>query len=88
MVISDRSVAALAKEDAKHLLHEMVLIRRFEEKAAEMYGKGKIHGFLHLYIGQEAVAEGRFRSCARTTTSHPLQGARPRDDAGRGRRTP
>lgn len=58
MVISDRSVAALSKEEANHLLHEMVLIRRFEEKAAEMYGKGKIRGFLHLYIGQEAVAVG------------------------------
>src|SRR5688572_17840365 len=58
MVISDRSVAALTKEEAKHLLHEMVLIRRFEEKAAEMYAKGKIRGFLHLYIGQEAVAIG------------------------------
>jgi pyruvate dehydrogenase E1 component alpha subunit len=38
----------------------MVLIRRFEEKAAEMYARGKIKGFLHLYIGQEAVAVGVF----------------------------
>ncbi|MGH7262641.1 MAG: thiamine pyrophosphate-dependent enzyme, partial [Candidatus Rokuibacteriota bacterium] len=36
----------------------MVLIRRFEEKAAEMYALGKIGGFLHLYIGQEAIAVG------------------------------
>jgi pyruvate dehydrogenase E1 component alpha subunit len=36
----------------------MLNIRRFEEKAAEMYARGKIHGFLHLYIGQEAVATG------------------------------
>ena len=36
----------------------MQLIRRFEEKAAEMYALGKIGGFLHLYIGQEAVAVG------------------------------
>ena len=36
----------------------MVLIRRFEEKAAEAYALGKIGGFLHLYIGQEAVAVG------------------------------
>jgi pyruvate dehydrogenase E1 component alpha subunit len=36
----------------------MALIRRFEEKAAEMYALGKIGGFLHLYIGQEAVAVG------------------------------
>jgi pyruvate dehydrogenase E1 component alpha subunit len=36
----------------------MVLIRRFEEKAAEMYALGKIGGFLHLYVGEEAVAVG------------------------------
>jgi pyruvate dehydrogenase E1 component alpha subunit len=36
----------------------MVLIRRFEEKAAELYGAGHIRGFLHLYIGEEAVAAG------------------------------
>jgi pyruvate dehydrogenase E1 component alpha subunit len=36
----------------------MMHIRRFEEKAAEMYAKGRIKGFLHLYIGQEAVATG------------------------------
>jgi pyruvate dehydrogenase E1 component subunit alpha len=40
------------------LLAQMQLIRRFEEKAAEMYALGKIGGFLHLYIGQEAVAVG------------------------------
>jgi pyruvate dehydrogenase E1 component alpha subunit len=42
----------------RQLLEEMLLIRRFEEKAAEMYALGKIGGFLHLYIGQEAVAVG------------------------------
>jgi pyruvate dehydrogenase E1 component alpha subunit len=40
------------------LLERMLLIRRFEEKAAEMYQAGKIRGFLHLYIGEEAVAAG------------------------------
>ena len=43
---------------ARQLLHDMALIRRFEEKAAEMYARGRIRGFLHLYIGQEAVAVG------------------------------
>src|SRR5690242_1564530 len=43
---------------ARRFFHEMSLIRRFEEKAAEMYALGKIGGFLHLYIGQEAVAVG------------------------------
>ena len=40
------------------LLRDMTLIRRFEEKCAEMYSAQKIQGFLHLYIGEEAVAVG------------------------------
>ncbi len=40
------------------LLHQMLRIRRFEEKCAELYSLGKIRGFLHLYIGEEAVAVG------------------------------
>ncbi|MFN2465880.1 MAG: pyruvate dehydrogenase (acetyl-transferring) E1 component subunit alpha [Candidatus Dormibacteria bacterium] len=47
--------------EAKRLLdwyRQMYLIRRFEEAAAEMYALGKIGGFLHLYIGEEAVAVG------------------------------
>src|SRR5260370_35537212 len=43
---------------AKKLLSQMMLIRRFEEKAAESYALGKIGGFLHLYIGEEAGAVG------------------------------
>src|SRR5512146_1717447 len=42
----------------KDLLEKMLLIRRFEEKAAEMYTLGKIGGFCHLYIGQEATSVG------------------------------
>ncbi|HMA45296.1 MAG TPA: pyruvate dehydrogenase (acetyl-transferring) E1 component subunit alpha [Gemmatimonadales bacterium] len=42
----------------RRLLREMLLIRRFEEKAAEAYALGKIGGFCHLYIGQEAVGVG------------------------------
>ena len=40
------------------LYRDMLLIRRFEEKAAEMYALGRIGGFCHLYIGEEAVAVG------------------------------
>ena len=40
------------------LLRQMILIRRLEEKSAEAYSLGKIGGFCHLYIGQEAVAVG------------------------------
>src|SRR5499433_4384346 len=43
---------------ARRLLRDMLLIRRFEEKAAEAYALGKIGGFLHLSIGEEAVAAG------------------------------
>jgi pyruvate dehydrogenase E1 component subunit alpha len=42
----------------KDLLEKMLLVRRFEEKAAELYTLGKIGGFCHLYIGQEAVGVG------------------------------
>jgi pyruvate dehydrogenase E1 component alpha subunit len=45
-------------EKSIQLLYQMILMRRFEEKAAEQYTKGKIRGFLHLYIGEEAVAVG------------------------------
>lgn len=57
------ATAQAAKDDAQQQLHrrmlrQMLLIRRFEEKAAEAYALGKIGGFCHLYIGQEAVAVG------------------------------
>ncbi|HWN12068.1 MAG TPA: pyruvate dehydrogenase (acetyl-transferring) E1 component subunit alpha [Pyrinomonadaceae bacterium] len=48
----------LDRETLIGIYHEMVLVRRFEEKAAEAYSSGKIGGFCHLYIGQEAVAIG------------------------------
>jgi pyruvate dehydrogenase E1 component alpha subunit len=43
---------------AENFYRQMLLIRRFEEKCVEMYSKEKIRGFLHLYIGEEAVAVG------------------------------
>ncbi len=46
------------EEHARTLLRHMLLIRRFEEKCAELYTQEKIRGFLHLYIGEEAVAAG------------------------------
>ena len=48
----------IEREQALELLRQMVLIRRFEEKSAELYTLGKIRGCLHLYIGEEAVAVG------------------------------
>ncbi len=47
-----------SKEELLRLYREMLLIRRFEERAGQLYGLGLIGGFCHLYIGQEAVAVG------------------------------
>ncbi len=52
----------IPREHALHLLREMLRIRLFEEKCAELYGEEKIRGFLHLYIGEEAVAAGAMQS--------------------------
>lgn len=48
----------LSDEDAVSMYEQMFLQRRFEERAMQMYQKGKFGGFLHLYIGQEAVSTG------------------------------
>lgn len=48
----------MQKQEHLDLYYQMVLIRRVEERAAELYQQGKIGGFLHLYIGQEAVSTG------------------------------
>jgi pyruvate dehydrogenase E1 component, alpha subunit len=52
----------IPREHGLRLLHEMLRIRRFEEKCAELYSAGKIRGFLHLYIGEEAVAVGAMQT--------------------------
>ena len=55
----------MTPENRDHLvlqLRQMLLIRRFEEKSAELYTAEKIRGFLHLYIGEEAVAVGALRA--------------------------
>jgi len=46
------------KDELLHFYREMLLIRRFEEKAGQLYGMGLIGGFCHLYIGQEAIVVG------------------------------
>ena len=48
----------MEKQQYLDLYYQMVLIRRVEERAAELYQQGKVGGFLHLYIGQEAVSTG------------------------------
>ena len=52
------AVADLGKDVELRAFRDMLLIRRFEEKAGQMYGMGLIGGFCHLYIGQEAVVVG------------------------------
>jgi pyruvate dehydrogenase E1 component alpha subunit len=63
--MSELTMAAPIPVEREHgllLLHEMIRIRRFEEKAAEVYSLGKIRGFLHLYIGEEACAVGAMQA--------------------------
>src|SRR5436190_6000658 len=55
----------LDRETLVNLYYQMLLVRRFEEKSAESYSMGKIGGFCHLYIGQEAVAIGAISAIRR-----------------------
>ncbi|MFQ5848487.1 MAG: pyruvate dehydrogenase (acetyl-transferring) E1 component subunit alpha [Candidatus Methylomirabilales bacterium] len=50
--------SGLDKKSLLNFLHQMLLIRKFEDKAGELYARGKVAGFLHLYNGEEAVAVG------------------------------
>ncbi len=53
-----RANPKMSKEDTLQAYRDMLMIRRFEERAGQMYGMGLIGGFCHLYIGQEAVVTG------------------------------
>ena len=55
---SARAESAAGREQLLKLYRDMLLIRRFEERAGQLYGMGLIGGFCHLYIGQEAIAVG------------------------------
>jgi pyruvate dehydrogenase E1 component alpha subunit len=59
---SNKKTPPLERQHALHLLREMLRIRRLEEKCAELYTATKIRGFLHLYIGEEAVAVGAMQA--------------------------
>jgi TPP-dependent pyruvate/acetoin dehydrogenase alpha subunit len=56
--VVERDRPGAKRDHALQFLRQMLCIRRFEEKCAELYTRGKIQGFLHLYIGEEAVAVG------------------------------
>ena len=58
LAANQTSPSEFSKEQELQALRQMLLIRRFEEKAGQMYGMGLIGGFCHLYIGQEAVVVG------------------------------
>ena len=58
MAAKKTSKANVSEDNLLHYYREMLLIRRFEEKAGQLYGMGLIGGFCHLYIGQEAVVVG------------------------------
>ena len=57
-----RKPPTIEREHAMHLLKEMLRIRRLEEKCVELYTASKIRGFVHLYIGEEAVAVGAMQA--------------------------
>ncbi len=58
MAISNATLAGLTRTQLLEMHYKMALLRRFEEKSAEEYTRGKIGGFMHLYIGQEAIGVG------------------------------
>lgn len=60
-----------SKEELVRYYREMLLIRRFEEKAGQLYGMGLIGGFCHLYIGQEAVVVGLEAAAKEGTSASP-----------------
>lgn len=62
LVLPAAKLADLSLEEELSAYRDMLLIRRFEEKAGQMYGMGLIGGFCHLYIGQEAVVVGVMRA--------------------------
>lgn len=62
MMTEPTLVGIADRAHAVHLFKEMLRIRRFEEKCAELYSAGKIRGFLHLYIGEEAAAVGAMQA--------------------------
>ena len=71
-------VTQRSRDDCNVRLRDMLRIRRFEERCAELYSAGKIRGFLHLYIGEEAVAVGAMPALApRRRRRRDLPRARP-----------
>jgi len=64
----------LDKKTLLNFLHQMLLIRKFEDKSGELYARGKIAGFLHLYNGQEASAVGAISTLAQRAGCESVHG--------------
>jgi len=64
--LQDIKKAELDRETGLFLYEDMTLGRRFEDKCAEMYYRGKMFGFVHLYNGQEAISTGSIDSSLNT----------------------
>ena len=62
-------MAKLTKETKVEMLKKLIEIRRFEERAIKLYQSGKIWGYLHPYIGEEAVAVGTCMALKKEFTS-------------------
>ncbi len=75
------ATTASSADQLKSFYRDMLLIRRFEERAGQLYGMGLIGGFCHLYIGQEAVVVGMQSTIKRQGRDHHLL-PRPRPHAG------
>ena len=69
MSVSATAEMRIDREHALQLLRGMIRIRRFEERCVELYSASAIRGFLHLYIGEEAVAVGVMQALTATTPS-------------------
>ena len=65
----------LDRDRLVNLLYQMQLTRAFEETAFDQYSQGKVHGTMHLYVGEEAAAIGRLLRSARMTSSSPRTAA-------------
>src|SRR4028118_426758 len=68
--VFDAQSVNLSRDEGLMLYEDMVLGRYFEDKCAEMYYRGKMFGFVHLYNGQEAVSTGGIRSMRRDDTDY------------------
>ena len=82
-----QTVPAFSRDEEFAAYRQMLLIRRFEERAAQLYGMGLIGGFCHLYIGQEAVVVGMQMAMRGGRPGH-YNLSRPRPHAGHAAWTP